>query len=150
MVERPARCARGMTYSILGRGAWSSPPVCLFCRTNRSVWDYALDLKNFHAASHDALIYPVLIATEAKAADDTWQAPHSDGVRPPYRCGARHLRGVIDNALASSSGPDVDGEAWGRARISRHRRSSKLPGHSMPGIQSRRFLATMQAPGTFV
>lgn len=79
------------------------------------VWDYALDLKNFHAASHDALIYPVLIATEAKAADDTWQEPHSDGVRPPYRCGARHLRGVIDNALASSSGPDIDGEAWGRA-----------------------------------
>ena len=32
------------------------------------VWDYALDLKNFHKASHDASIVPVLIATEAASA----------------------------------------------------------------------------------
>ena len=30
------------------------------------VWDYALDLKNFHETSHDKTIVPVLIATEAK------------------------------------------------------------------------------------
>ena len=30
------------------------------------VWDYALDLKNFHESSHDHLIAPVLIATKAK------------------------------------------------------------------------------------
>ena len=29
------------------------------------VWDYGLDLKNFHEASHDASIVPLLIATEA-------------------------------------------------------------------------------------
>ena len=29
------------------------------------VWDYALDLKNFHEASHSASIVPILIATEA-------------------------------------------------------------------------------------
>jgi hypothetical protein len=29
------------------------------------VWDYALDLKNFHETSHDALIAPVLVATTA-------------------------------------------------------------------------------------
>ncbi len=29
------------------------------------VWDYGLDLKNFHEASHDASILPILIATEA-------------------------------------------------------------------------------------
>src|SRR5215831_17463224 len=28
-------------------------------------WDYALDLKNFHSASHDATIVPVLVATRA-------------------------------------------------------------------------------------
>src|SRR5437879_653034 len=27
------------------------------------VWDYALDLKNFHLASHDAPIFPLLVAT---------------------------------------------------------------------------------------
>src|SRR4029077_17215714 len=31
------------------------------------VWDYGLDLKNFHEASHDASIFPILIATEATA-----------------------------------------------------------------------------------
>ena len=30
------------------------------------VWDYALDLKNFHETSHDKLIAPVLISTDAK------------------------------------------------------------------------------------
>jgi hypothetical protein len=29
------------------------------------VWDYALDLKNFHEASHDASIIPIPVATEA-------------------------------------------------------------------------------------
>lgn len=29
------------------------------------VWDYALDLKNFHEASHDLTIVPVLVATDA-------------------------------------------------------------------------------------
>ena len=28
--------------------------------------DYALDLKNFHAGSHDAYIVPILVSTEAK------------------------------------------------------------------------------------
>ena len=30
------------------------------------VWDYALDLKNFHAPSHKAIVVPVLVATEAE------------------------------------------------------------------------------------
>jgi hypothetical protein len=46
-------------------------------------WDYALDLKNFHAASHDAPIFPILVATQAEATDDAWQPAYPDGVRPP-------------------------------------------------------------------
>jgi hypothetical protein len=30
------------------------------------VWDYALDLKNFHETSHDRYIAPILIATKVK------------------------------------------------------------------------------------
>jgi len=78
-------------------------------------WDYALDLKNFHAGSHETPIFPILVATEADRPDDTWQAAHADGVRPPYRCGARHLRSAIQEGLAKSSGPPIDGEAWGAA-----------------------------------
>jgi hypothetical protein len=39
-------------------------------------WDYALDLKNFHAASHNAPIFPILVATHAQTADDAWQPAH--------------------------------------------------------------------------
>ena len=31
------------------------------------VWDYALDLKNFHEASHNVAIAPILVATESQA-----------------------------------------------------------------------------------
>jgi len=78
-------------------------------------WDYALDLKNFHAASHDASILPILVATEAEDADGAWQAPYPDAVRPPYRCGKRHLRAVIEEGRAKSDGPLIDGEVWGCA-----------------------------------
>lgn len=30
------------------------------------VWDYALDLKNFHKPSHSLLLVPILVATRAK------------------------------------------------------------------------------------
>ena len=30
------------------------------------VWDYALDLKNFHKPSHDVVLAPILVSTEAK------------------------------------------------------------------------------------
>ena len=78
-------------------------------------WDYALDLKNFHAASHSAPIFPILVATQAEAADHVWQPAYPDGVRPPYRCGARHLRRGLEDGLAQSNGPRLDGEAWGSA-----------------------------------
>jgi hypothetical protein len=37
----------------------------------------------------------------------SWQAAYPDGVRPPYRCGARHLRGVLQDGLGKSSGPPL-------------------------------------------
>jgi hypothetical protein len=33
------------------------------------VWDYALDLKNFHEASYDRFIAPIHIATKAESAN---------------------------------------------------------------------------------
>ena len=78
-------------------------------------WDYALDLKNFHAASHDAPIFPILVATQSEIEDEAWQAAYPDGVRPPFRCGAHHLRAAIQGGLARSSGPPIDAEAWGAA-----------------------------------
>jgi hypothetical protein len=78
-------------------------------------WDYALDLKNFHAASHDAAILPVLVATQANSTDPEWQPSYPDGVRPPRRCGAGQLHHVLQDGLAISIGRSVDGETWGAA-----------------------------------
>ncbi len=78
-------------------------------------WDYALDLKNFHAASHDAPVFPILIATQADGADDAWQPAYPDGVRPPYRCGVSHLRRSLEDGLKESGGPPLDGNTWGSA-----------------------------------
>ena len=76
-------------------------------------WDYALDLKNFHAGSHEAPIFPILVATQAEVADDAWQPAYADGVRPPYRCNARYLRRALLEGVARSSGREIDANAWG-------------------------------------
>lgn len=78
-------------------------------------WDYALDLKNFHLASHTAPIFPILLATAAKQSEAQWQSAHSDGVRPPRRCCVADLNRVLAEGLALFSGPCLDGEAWGRS-----------------------------------
>ena len=62
-------------------------------------WDYGLDLKNFHAPSHAAAIFPILCATEAPAGDRRWKPPHADGVRPPFCCNAESLGRAIALAL---------------------------------------------------
>jgi hypothetical protein len=78
-------------------------------------WDYALDLKNFHLASHESPIWPVLVATAARRSDDRWEPPHSDGVRPPRRCTAEDLACVVLEALKLTDGPTIDGEDWGNS-----------------------------------
>lgn len=78
-------------------------------------WDYGLDLKNFHQASHSAPIFPILVATGAPYGDAAWQSPHTDGVRPPRRSVVGSLKQAIHEALALVDGPALDGDAWGRA-----------------------------------
>ena len=79
------------------------------------VWDYALDLKNFHEASHGAPILPILVATAAEATDQTLPLPHEDLVYPPVMSNALELRNVIDMGLRSISGDTLDGMNWSLA-----------------------------------
>ncbi len=78
-------------------------------------WDYALDLKNFHLASHRSPIFPILIATEAPDSDHSWQKAHEDGVRPPRGCRPADLSVVIGDGLGSVDGEPIDGQPWGTA-----------------------------------
>ncbi len=78
-------------------------------------WDYGLDLKNFHKASHSAPIMPILVATESKETDDALTEPHSDGVHPPVRANADSLRKILELALRRYEQPTVDVAAWSGA-----------------------------------
>ena len=55
------------------------------------VWDYALDLKNFHRASHSAAIIPILVATGASWSDVALPEPYSDNVYRPRGWHTNHV-----------------------------------------------------------
>ena len=79
------------------------------------VWDYGLDLKNFHEASHDASIIPILIATEATECPVVALHADADKLYRPIVVDPRSFRSVVDAALAKVSGAPVDADAWSRA-----------------------------------
>ncbi|RYY46426.1 MAG: DUF2075 domain-containing protein [Chitinophagaceae bacterium] len=64
------------------------------------VWDYALDLKNFHKPSHKALLVPVLIATEAKQSfNQIRTTSHNDNLICPILVSKGDLRLAIEKTL---------------------------------------------------
>src|SRR5438552_1723493 len=79
------------------------------------VWDYGLDLKNFHEASHDASIVPILIATEATECRPSDLCADADKLYRPVVVDPANFRSVLDTALATISGLPVDANAWARA-----------------------------------
>ena len=77
------------------------------------VWDYALDLKNFHKTSHAAFIAPILIATQAHAQASLIQTTtHDDRILYPILTNATELQSVIDNVLNFCDGEALDTEQW--------------------------------------
>jgi len=64
------------------------------------VWDYALDLKNFHKPSHDAVLVPILIASEAQQSFiEIATTSHNDNLILPIRAGKADFREAIRNTL---------------------------------------------------
>lgn len=64
------------------------------------VWDYALDLKNFHKPSHELMLVPVLIATHAKNSTvEIITTSHDDNLVNPIRTNANNLAEVIFEVL---------------------------------------------------
>ncbi len=64
------------------------------------VWDYALDLKNFHQPSHTAVIAPILVATEA--ADSFFNiitTSHDDNLILPVKTNKYGIKEVIRKTL---------------------------------------------------
>jgi hypothetical protein len=76
------------------------------------VWDYALDLKNFHKASHKATIIPILVATRARSYDSSLRDLHADGVWAPVRSNESGLSKIIKLGIECTNGEFIDGRAW--------------------------------------
>src|SRR6184192_3340851 len=78
------------------------------------VWDYGLDLKNFHEASHTASIIPILIATEATQCPPIDLHGDADNLYRPVIVDAGSFRGALELALRAITGAALDAQAWSR------------------------------------
>jgi len=79
------------------------------------VWDYALDLKNFHEASHAVSLVPILIVTEAAESGLTALKSDDDKVYRPIQVCMADFRKAIDTAVQTVFGSKLDGQHWARA-----------------------------------
>jgi len=81
------------------------------------VWDYSLDLKNFHETSHECFIAPILIATKAKTISATVSTtPHNDKLLFPIKCNEELLSQVIDDILQFVDGNEINPSQWESGR----------------------------------
>lgn len=75
------------------------------------VWDYALDLKNFHAGTHNARVVPVLVTGGATRRPTTPEVA-SDLVSEPNLVSPTTLRQALDRELALGGEQVVDPTVW--------------------------------------
>jgi len=81
------------------------------------VWDYSLDLKNFHETSHECFIAPILIATKAKVNTATVSTTsHNDKLLFPIKSNEELLSQVIDNVLRFVEGNEINPSQWESGR----------------------------------
>jgi hypothetical protein len=83
------------------------------------VWDYALDLKNFHETSHHCFIAPILICT--KAIDTDYQVTtnhHNDNLLFPICTNENQLKEVIISVLDFADGDYINSNEWANGRYS--------------------------------
>ena len=81
------------------------------------VWDYALDLKNFHEESRNCVIIPILVATEASN-DECSQSVgifsyYDDQVYYPLYANKDTLPSLVEQVLKAEIGhPAIDAHEW--------------------------------------
>jgi len=81
------------------------------------VWDYALDLKNFHETSRERLVFPVLVATAARPTYFSLQpSAQGDGVFEPVCAASEQLPQVISEGLRQPRQPLHVAEPWENGR----------------------------------
>ncbi|MHC4586180.1 MAG: DNA/RNA helicase domain-containing protein, partial [Planctomycetota bacterium] len=81
------------------------------------VWDYALDLKNFHETSHNHFIAPILISTKAKSTHSVIATtPQNDKLLFPIKSSIDSLTEVINKVLLFTEGEIIEHSQWESGR----------------------------------
>lgn len=75
------------------------------------VLDYALDLKNFHEQSHNKVIIPVLVATNAPTVSNAFYQYH-DAIFAPLMGNEHSLGDLLGQIVAQFAGQDFDPTIW--------------------------------------
>lgn len=76
------------------------------------VWDYALDLKNFHHASHAVSLVPILVATEATESEPLKLQADDDRVYRPISVHCGCFRRVLNQVIQTVDGETLDPQTW--------------------------------------
>ena len=74
--------------------------------------DYALDLKNFHSESHEALLAPILVCTEASEKTEQSLIISNDQLTNIFYTNGSKLAKHINDVLKIATGKIIDAEAW--------------------------------------
>ncbi|MBU3537653.1 DUF2075 domain-containing protein [Polynucleobacter sp. UK-Gri1-W3] len=74
-------------------------------------YDYALDLKNFHKASHNLNIVPILIATDAPNKSPKLEIG-ADGIATPILANSENLLSILSFVSNSLPKSVLDAESW--------------------------------------
>ncbi len=81
------------------------------------VWDYALDLKNFHEPSHRLYIAPILIATKAENLFFNISTTlHNDKLLFPIKCNSESLGNVLEKTLQFVDDVNINQVEWESGR----------------------------------
>lgn len=107
------------------------------------VWDYALDMKNFHTTSHRSTIVPILVATNAEEPQSQPIITSDyDGVVRPLRATTQSLGGILRRVESWCKGKSIDVTEWLDGRYSPtptiiEAAKSLYGGHSVEDISRR-------------
>lgn len=85
------------------------------------VMDYALDLKNFHQDSHNRVIVPILVATEARDSNHELKfSVYNDNIYNPLMSNVDSLQDIIDRVIESENAQPSAENDFAQWAISRY------------------------------
>ncbi|MFO1471015.1 MAG: DNA/RNA helicase domain-containing protein [Turneriella sp.] len=83
------------------------------------VWDYTLDLKNFHEPSHNRCLVPILLLSDLEVKKNSFDFSLSlENISDPIFCAPEQLRLVLDKCKSLFESSSLNTESWLQGRYS--------------------------------